>query len=402
MKAIQSLAALLIGLGTPHLVAQTSTSGALLEDFSNIRMTNYAPLWSAYLGEDPIQITSLAPQMLRDSIGPAPNGYYIHFFPNTGGGYPYPAGFAQYWIKKGTWDPNSNRLVFKMKCAADIQKTQTGYGNVQFGTYVKPHNYSDPSYQGQHYYHLFDPNFYANRWVMFVVNRVPQHRVGMLSTLNWPEDPEVASPSLGSPVHYFDGLTRFYIDSQSGAWSNNTCHISDFEFSTVTGEPDSMVSSVTATYSGTGYEVAFSAPKGPQIIYHLRYSTSSMKQTGFASGIDGGTLPSTGNSYTSILWKSPPMAEAPMMYVAIQPPGQTSFTEVAIPMMRDPVAAVPVASCDVNGDSKTDLKDVQLAVSAALNQTNCTADLDGNGKCDVVDVQRIVNAMNGQTCRLGP
>ena len=134
-------------------------------------------------------------------------------------------------------------------------------------------------------------------------------------------------------------MTRFYLDSQSGNWNGNTCSISDFEFGAVAGEPDALVSSISATYNGTNYEVVFSAPKSSTVSqYQVRYGTQSMHSSGFGSGTDGGLVNTTGNTFTAVLWTSPPMAEASMLYVAIQPPGQTLFTEVAIPAMRDPLA----------------------------------------------------------------
>src|SRR5262249_15500313 len=149
-----------------------------------------------------------------------PNGVYWNFFPNTGSGYPYPQGFARNFIKGGTFDPNTNRLRMKVKCSGNVSRRSDGGDVLQIGTYVKSHTDPDTTQQGDHYYHLIDANFYANQWSYIEINRVPQHQVGQNPTTNWPEDPV-------SGVHYFDGLTRFYFDTQSGNWSNQTCYFDD-------------------------------------------------------------------------------------------------------------------------------------------------------------------------------
>jgi hypothetical protein len=56
-------------------------------------------------------------------------------------------------------------------------------------------------------------------------------------------------------------------------------------------------------------------------------------------------------------------------------------------------------SCDLNGDGRVDVLDVQMAVRQALGLTACNSgDLDSNGTCDVRDVQIIVNAVLYGTC----
>ena len=61
--------------------------------------------------------------------------------------------------------------------------------------------------------------------------------------------------------------------------------------------------------------------------------------------------------------------------------------------------APPVNACDVNGDSATNVVDVQQSVNQALGVvTPCTADINKDTKCDVIDVQRVVNAALGGSC----
>jgi hypothetical protein len=54
--------------------------------------------------------------------------------------------------------------------------------------------------------------------------------------------------------------------------------------------------------------------------------------------------------------------------------------------------------CDVNGDSSTNVVDVQQAVNQALGSASCVADINRDGACNVVDVQRVVNAALGGAC----
>ena len=59
-------------------------------------------------------------------------------------------------------------------------------------------------------------------------------------------------------------------------------------------------------------------------------------------------------------------------------------------------------SCDLNGDGKIDVADVQKAVNQALGVSACSnGDLSMNGTCDVTDVQRVVSASLGGPCVIG-
>jgi len=349
-------------------------------------------LWAAYLGEDPLQTYMLENGLFKDVVGPSPNGVYVHFFPNTGTGYSFPAGYTQSFIKQGAWDANANRLRFRVKCSSNVVRRPDGGDVLEIGTYIRYHSATDLVWQGAHYYHQLDPNFYANRWATIEINRVPQHEVGQDPSINWPEDPEWNS---ANPVHYFDGLTRFYFDTQGSQWSNQTCYFGNFEFDTKTGEADSFVSSVAGTYNGSAYEVTWAAPKNSLTTYEVRYATSSMKTNGLSSGTVGGTVSSPGSTYTGTFWVSSAMSEMPTLYVAIRPIGQTTFSEIRI-------SSTQASSCDVNMDGSINSTDVQLSVNASLGSAACVSDLDGNGRCDIVDVQRIINAADSASCRVGP
>jgi parallel beta-helix repeat protein len=58
-----------------------------------------------------------------------------------------------------------------------------------------------------------------------------------------------------------------------------------------------------------------------------------------------------------------------------------------------------LSACDLNGDSATNVSDVQLSVNQAVEAFACsTGDINKDGACNVIDVQRVVNAALGGTC----
>lgn len=386
------------------LIVPSLQAQALLDDFATLRKNAMGTdIWAAILSEDPVQSYALENGMFKLVVGPSPNAPYMHFFPNTGYGYPFPEGYTRNFIKSGSWNPNYNRLRFWVKCSKSVPRRSDGGDTLQIGTYIKLQNNTDVSWQGDHYYHLIDANYYANRWMMIEINRLPQHQVGNSGSATYNEDPDFN----GTIGHYFDSLTRFYFDAtSSSAWSSQTCYFDQFEFDLRTGEPESEVSSMSATYSGTRYEVAWAGPKNRSVSYEVRFSTKSMKASGFNSGITGGTVSNPGNAYTGTFWASPSMSEEDMLYVAIRPTSGSAFTEVRIP--RTPGVAFPTtppptqsSPCDINDDGSVTDADIQLSISAAIGQSSCSADLDGDGKCTVVDTQRIVNSQGSGTCRTG-
>jgi hypothetical protein len=67
-----------------------------------------------------------------------------------------------------------------------------------------------------------------------------------------------------------------------------------------------------------------------------------------------------------------------------------------------PMTSSPL-SCDLNGDSKVNVLDVQIATNQALGYAACgSADLNGDSRCTVIDVQRIISSSLGASCHLGP
>src|SRR6185295_3346894 len=187
--------------------------------------------------------------------------------------------------------------------------------------------------------HLVDPNVYSGKVIYVSINRTPQHQVGSNPNTNRPENP--TSPSF----NYFDGLTRWYFDTQDGPWSSASCQFGPVTFEKKFSEPDQQVSSITYQYTGSRYEVTWSGPKNSTLKFDIAYSATSMKTAGFASGVPAGTISATGNSYTNVIWTSANMQQAAGgLYVAIRPQGQAAFTEVYIPNSSGGTAPPPVAS----------------------------------------------------------
>ena len=308
----------------PAPLKSAETASATLEDFKSARNNGEeTPLWSPYLGEDPEQTGKLEDGQYQLKVGKSPNEPYLHFLPRSQG-YLFPKGYAQHYLTQGKWNPDFNRLTFWAKPSVSVAGREDGGGTLQVGTYIRPHDASDAAWQGRHFYHVFDVSFHAGQWHYFVLNRTPQHEVGGDSSKNWPENP------VAPQVNYFDGLTRFYFDTQARGCSDSTWLFADFTFSLVDNEPDDLVASVAAVYTGKCYQVSWAGPKNIAQAYDVAYSTSSMKKAGFKRATFGGTVSNPGNAYQGTVWLSPLMAEAKALYVAIRPRGSVEFTEVMI------------------------------------------------------------------------
>jgi hypothetical protein len=62
-------------------------------------------------------------------------------------------------------------------------------------------------------------------------------------------------------------------------------------------------------------------------------------------------------------------------------------------------AVLPSSACDLNGDSATNVSDVQQCVNQAIGTVACsTGDINKDSVCNVIDVQRTVNAALGGQC----
>lgn len=319
------------------LIASCSVfAGALLEDFTSSRLNGEGDtLFRAYNTEDPGQLSSIVAGSLKITVPatPAGIGVYMHFNPRSVGGYFWPVSYAQAFNKVGAMDSSYNRLTFLMNIDKTITRRTDGGDNLQFGTYIRKHSFPDAAVQGEHYYHGFDINTVSGKWMKIVINRKPQSKVTIPGSTEMGLDPEW----LANGVHYFDGLTRFYFDSQGAGWGSSNTLFDDFYFGTTAGEPDSLISSVTAMYDGAKYQVTWATPKNVAINYEVRYKTSTMKPGAFLTGIDGGLVASTGSSYTGVIWTSCNMTESPSGFcVDIRKQGDTNTTEICIPYQMGP------------------------------------------------------------------
>jgi hypothetical protein len=319
-------------------------------------------------------------------------GLRLMFMPLAGATrFPHPNGFLKGQIVSGSWNSSNNRMELWMKCTKSVPTDE--WYSMNIGTYVKGANASAYD-MGTHYYHFFHPNIYANRWMKIEMNATPSHRLSSDPNTNWPADPSFSSTGL----HYFDSLTVFYYSIPTTGASPMTCWIDDARLFAESGEPDEKVKSITATYTGSKYELTWDGLKNSSQVYEIRYSPSSMKTNGFNSGTDGGTRTPPGNANTGVVWSSPNVSENPQgMYFAIRPTGDSRFTEIYLP--RYPTTSA--SPCDLNTSGTITSADADLAVQSALGTAPCTGDLDGNGRCDVVDAQRVINASMGGPCRTG-
>jgi hypothetical protein len=287
-----------------------------------------------------------------DQTGSMGNGVYTLIVPSgnrpyidLNGAYPYT--LADAWVKgrleAGTWDANANRMYIWMKTTARITRKPGGDQTAEIGTYVKAAPDGSATNQGDHYYHYLCADWYPNQWMLIVLNRQVQHMVGQNAGTNWPEDPSWNSNLSAQHVHYYDGLTSFYFTDEYGdpaMWGNATYQFAPITLGTVSGEPDSLVSSITATYTGIDYELTWAAPKNVTTQYTVYYSTKgSMHLNGLASGTKSTTVSSPGSAYTGTGWASPAMPQAAGIWFAIQPVGQSSFTEVFLPSSPTTVVA---------------------------------------------------------------
>jgi VWFA-related protein len=63
------------------------------------------------------------------------------------------------------------------------------------------------------------------------------------------------------------------------------------------------------------------------------------------------------------------------------------------------ITASATCSCDVNGDGRVDVGDVQLIINQAMGVAAATCDLNGDGAVNVGDVQVVINAALGLGCK---
>ncbi|MEQ1876279.1 MAG: hypothetical protein ABL958_06515 [Bdellovibrionia bacterium] len=304
---------------------ETPGQNVILDDFAFMRKNRiFTNLWQAQTHSP--QTVNVNNGELSAAAISAP-GVGISFFPYASG-YKFPTGYAQFFGKAGTWDPDFNRLRFKMNCVNAVPRRADGGSILDFNAFVRKHDDPSDAYAGYQYIHTLNPNMYAGRWMNVQINRLAQSYFGAAPALQ----PELDAEFARSGAHHFDGLTRFEIVSASGGgWNGNNCKFDDFTFARVAQEPDASVGAVTSVYSGSAYEVTWATPKNRTVTYEVRYSTQSLKVIGFGSGTDGGTVTNSGTALSNVVWTGPGMALAPKFYIGIRPQGETVFTEVSVP-----------------------------------------------------------------------
>jgi hypothetical protein len=266
-------------------------------------------------------------------------GLYVQLNAIGLGGYLWPGSWFQNFasVNPGVDWTAVNRLAFLVKLDTDF-----AFGANYIGTYTKAHD-SPNTGQGDHFYHANEHAFVANKWVLVIMNRTPNHQVGDSDNgRNYGDDPSwngFATSDWGQ-VHYFDGLTRFYYtiytttSPSPGSLTGGIATIKGFDYGIVTGEDDAEIYTLSGDYDGTQYNVNWSGIKQASRTYEIRYSTTgSLHTAGFDTGTDGGTTMNPATDYIKCRWSSGAMAEsATGMWIAIRRVGQTTlFTEIYIP-----------------------------------------------------------------------
>ncbi len=328
--AIGSLVLLTLFLiGIPPAVAQP----VVLEDFATMRYNGMpTPLWQGMSNQGPTACSVSNNTLVCTTQGSAANGlgfWTMTLACDSTTCYNNVGSYIKSYIKKGTWNPNINRLRFTYKCSTNIAASSNGNHWLEFGTYVRATNEPNPpnSGQGQHFYHFLNQPSRANEWVNVEFNRMVSHRVGNFGDASYPEDPEWNASTLTYPVHYYDGLTHFYwgptYSSELQA-AGVSCTMGAFTMDTVANGADAYVYSIAGSYNpSTGrYDLSWNQPKGIPggVKFDVRYSDSSMRANGWSTGTNAGSVTGQDDSpYSSVNFSSPAMAKAAVKYFAIRP-----------------------------------------------------------------------------------
>ncbi len=202
---------------------------------------------------------------------------------------------------KGTWDANFTRLRFTATYGKNFIRSSNNNYSGQFGTYVPGH-----------YYHYLNPNLYANQEMIIIVTQKPGHQVGQDSNVIYPYDPTKTGgfTNAAGTSSYWDSMLSAYIkvnlNQSVNDPSGQTVRYGPLYMETVTGEPDSFISALTATWGPSlqginqqGYELTWWGPKRQTCKYEVRYSTQqSIKTLGWSNA----TVGETGITYDGGLW----------------------------------------------------------------------------------------------------
>ena len=260
----------------------------------------------------------------------------------NGAGTSASSGYAQTWIKEGTFDSASNRLSFKMKCDKDIPRVafNTGVGTMSFGNYIRnQNNAGGTSFQGQHYYWLSNMPLTAGRWGKIVLKAAPQQLVGdpQGGQANFPADPELGTNNTEN-VATMNGLTRWYwdVDPPTAAFQGSNCDITTIEFWKSVPEPVVYVQVDNLSYDGSAYNLVFYTDKNSTTTYDVKWSRQPMHLWGFSSGttVSGSPFTASGSAYSAGPTVSLTSSELDTIYFAMRPnmpvKGATNATPIVI------------------------------------------------------------------------
>lgn len=309
----------------PPTTGADSRSGiAVLENFSNQRKANngadlYFDVYNGNKGDaGPNQsVLGVANHALRISV-PADNVLYVDADSCC---YTSARDFLAGHVLSGKVTSATNRLSFLMRGSIDAPRRTDGGDTANVGTYVKSTTDLSSGAEGAtgaHFYHGFDPAFYKDRWVKFVVTNKPQHQRGGANGSNYEPQPS-----------YFQRMTRTYY-TPWGYYPGNaasTWELAQFELYTEVGEADSDIASMTLTYSGKRYEVTWASSRRKSETFDVLYSLDGTAFKSFSGGQSGGTVSNTGDDYANVFWASPAVPESPNgFWIAIRKQGSTLFT----------------------------------------------------------------------------
>jgi hypothetical protein len=258
---------------------------------------------------------------IPDTVG---RGLYIKFTPRQTG-YNGAGGRLRDYTLEGNWDTNLNRLSFLMRTNKDIPAHIDGSPNFQIGTYIHGRNDGDPEYPGVHYYHQANMEIKAGAWYRVVLTRLPQDKEGGSPNYTWPNDPEYPSN------HYFEGMTKFYLESKGDGWQGSTVQVTDFRLSKEPEDQADEIGTLAYGYSGSAYVLTWAGKKGiPTTEYEIGYSLKPIVTWDSVTFLGTSTAP--GSNYCGVLFKKTNAELTTGVYFAIR--AKRQFTPKPFPFMQ--------------------------------------------------------------------
>lgn len=312
--------------------AGSGSSTAILDDFESgtVRIVSAAnsgypsgggsnPLWVNYAGEGAAAtVTAVA------GIGRF-GGFGLRYRMTAGSPYfdfePIDNQFQYFMheqLTSGTWSKNKfNRLGFWVFLPSNLPlTTDPNRQAVEIGTYVrKEYNPStdgltawrtDPEMGGWHFYHFVTPR--TGVWTYIVLDEHPQHSRESSAGSGKPVGNPGAMNGIGTNIwptttvgwNYVDALGRIYFNDWRTTPSSFPCDII-FDHYTLFNEADigdvDHIASLEASYDASTQllHIGFCRNPSEDPTFTARWSATSMKGAGFASGTLLGTVGPDGN-----------------------------------------------------------------------------------------------------------